>query len=229
MKRKIAAILTIALLTTTLFSGCGSQAESNSGSSDKNGTTGSQEFVFSKLFENDVIIYQCGYGERGHFEGKEESMDRIRICRADGTFYSIEKGGKLGELAQKDDEEIIQKAIEHPYTRGTYKLGIITDDTGNSTATESILVQATYSDISEESQEDGWIGYVGGIGEIGNFVGHIEVYDSSYMMFQKPGDYDSTKIQLIRDTEETKDKTIVFDAVGTDGIVVDKKSEEAFE
>lgn len=241
MKKKIASLLTVVLLTTTLFGGCGSQAESNSGnsdvsgdrssdvSSDKNGTTSSQEFVFSKLFENDVIIYQCGYGEGGHFEGKEESIDRTKICRADGSFFSVEKGGKLGELAQKDDEEIIQEEIEHTYTRGTYKLGIKTDDTGNSTATESILVQATYSKKWEESQEDGWIGYIGGIEEMGDFVGHIEVYDSSYMMFQKSGNYDSTIIYLIRDTEETKDKTIVFDAVGTDGIVVDMDAEEAFE
>lgn len=241
MKRKIAAILTIALLTTTLFSGCGSQAESNSGSSDvsgdrssdvssdKNGTTSSQEFVFSKLFENDVIIYQCGYGEGGHFEGKEESIDHTRICRADGSFYLIDGGGDLGELAQMDDEEIIQKKSEHANTKGNYKLGIVTDDTGNNTATECVLVQATYSNQWENSKEEGWIGYVGGTGGIGNFVGHIEVYDSSYMMFQKSGNYDSTIIYLIRDTEETKDKTIVFDAVGTDGIVVDKKAEEAFE
>ena len=215
MKKKIASLLTIALLTTTLFSGCG--------------TTNSNEIAFSKLFENDVIIYQCGYGEGSSFEGKEESIDRTKICRADGSFYSIEKGGKLGELAQKDDEEIIQEEIEHTYTRGTYKLGIKTDDTGNSTATESILVQATYSKKWEESQEDGWIGYIGGIEEMGDFVGHIEVYDSSYMMFQKSGNYDSTIIYLIRDTEETKDKTIVFDTVGTDGIVVDKDAEEAFE
>lgn len=213
MKRKIATLLTITL-ATTLFGGCG--------------TTKSNEIAFSKLFENDVIVYQCGYGEGGSFEGKEESIDHTRICLADGSFYLINGGGDLGDLAQKDDEEIIKENMKHVNTKGNYKLGIWTDDTGNNTATESILVQATYCKDWENSQKDGWIGYVGGT-SMGSFVGHIEVYDSSYMMFQEDGNYDSTKIYLIRDTEETKDKTIVFDPVGTDGIVVDTKSEDAFE
>ena len=37
------------------------------------------------------------------------------------------------------------------------------------------------------------------------FTGHIEVYQSSYMLFQN-----ENKFLLIRDTEETKNKEVVF-------------------
>ena len=50
------------------------------------------------------------------------------------------------------------------------------------------------------------------------YAGHIQVYGSSYMLFQ--GEY-STSNMLIRDTKETKEKEIVFDEIGTEGIYVD--------
>ncbi|MGN0142102.1 MAG: hypothetical protein ACI4AD_07725 [Roseburia sp.] len=215
MKRKITLLLSLTLLVT-LLGACGS------------GTTSSKEIAFSKLFENDVIIFK---GEGESFEGKEEGIAEVYICGADGTYSQYNtKSKKLDKLAQLNDEEVIEYITSSydVYTLGNYKLGIKTDSTGNSTDTEGILVQATYNAGHANSREPGWIGYTGGTSSIGYFVGHVTVYDSSYMMFEKSGQYGSTVRYLIRDTEETKDKTVVFDAVGTDGIVVDMTAEEAF-
>lgn len=215
MKRKIASLLTIALLTTTLFVGCG--------------TTNSNEIAFSKLFENDVIIY---VGNSTSFGEEDQKLCKMVFCGADGSYFSIGNFYKdfdkdLKDVAQMEDEEIINEYKDTASVRGTYKLGIETDISGNNTKTDQILIKETYNSTKKESQQEGWIGY-GSISDMGTFVGHVKIKDSFYMMFQKPAKYDSNYFYFIRDTEETKDKTIVFDAVGTDGIVVDMDAEEAF-
>lgn len=211
MKRKIASLLTIALLTTTLFVGCG--------------TTNSNEIAFSKLFENDVIIY---VGNSTSFGEEHQKLCSMIFCGADGSYFSNGDFSKyFKDVAQMEDEEIINEYKDTASVRGTYKLGIETDISGNNTKTDQILIKETYNSRKKESQQEGWIGY-DSISDMGTFVGHVKIKDSFYMMFQKPAKYDSNYFYFIRDTEETKDKTIVFDAVGTDGIVVDMDAEEAF-
>ena len=88
----------------------------------------------------------------------------------------------------------------------TYSLGLVTDETGNNVNYEGFI-------IGERNETRRKVYY----------GGHIQVYGSSYMLFQGEtthGGY-STSIMLIRDTEDTKEKEIVFDDIGTDGIYVD--------
>lgn len=214
MKRKIIALLTLGLSVSLFLGGCGG------------GSTNSKSITFSELFENDVIIYSASTSEGETFLGKDEKV-RVYVCGADETYAVYPKANKLGVYAQMNDEEVLESiSSEHEAeTLGTYKLGIETDATGNNTETESILIQATYDDSGDYSKQPGWIGYQGF--EIGSFVGHVTIYDSSYMMFQDSWNY-STIYYLIRDTKETKDKTICFDKVGTEGIVIDMDAEDAF-
>lgn len=158
MKRKIALLMVSLLSMMFVLGGCGS------------GSTSSKEIAFSELLKSDVIIYSGTIGQGDSVEGKDEKIFDAHICGADGTYswYEI-KGLKLGELAQKSDEEVIE-SISSTYdvtTVGNYKLGILTDSTGNSTETECLLVRSTYDKRWENSKESGWIGYTGGIKEIG--------------------------------------------------------------
>ena len=89
----------------------------------------------------------------------------------------------------------------------TYSLGLVTDETGNNVSYEGFVYGVSNNTENEFS-----------------FGGHVQVYGSSYMYFQKMNS-DSMKswtyFMLIRDTEETKEKEIVFDDIGTEGIYVD--------
>ena len=209
-KRKTALLLTLTLLIA-LVSGCG-----------KN------EITFSELFEEDVIIY-CGSGSFESFEGKEEKIEKIYVYDTDGTFFGVSQSSKqLGDYAQMSDEELIEDISPKPDKRikerlSTYKLNVNTDSTGNSTSTESILVKSTI--VWRNGREDTGCSTL----KFEKFVGHVTVYDSSYMMFEKYGRNGSVDYYLIRDTAKTKGKTVCFDAVGTEGIEVDKTAKEFFE
>lgn len=82
-----------------------------------------------------------------------------------------------------------------------YHFNLITDETGNYVSREGFV----YEYAGYPSAEDDVC-----------FTGHIEVYQSSYMLFQN-----ENKFLLIRDTEETKNKEVVFDELGTEGIYID--------
>lgn len=204
MKRKIATLLTLALSTTLLLSGCGSSS------------TNSKEIVFSELFKNDVIIYRCSAAEGKRFEGKDEIISSAWHLKADGTFTHYDVSEELGVFAQQTDEEVIASFTEIEYS-GNYKLGIDTDATGNTAETEGIL----YENTSWENLDYGTV-------RVGTYSGHVTIYDSSYILYQSPSQYGSTEFCLIKDTADTKDKDVIFDTVGTEGIYVDMSAKEAF-
>lgn len=196
--------LRVALSTTLLLGGCG-------GSS-----TNSKEIVVSELFKNDVIIYRCSAGEGKTFEGKDEDISSAWHLKADGTFTHYDVSEELGVFAQQTDEEVLASLTEIEYS-GNYKLGIDTDATGNTAETEGIL----YENTSWENLDYGTV-------KLGIYGGHVTIYDSSYILFQNPSQYGSTEFCLIKDTADTKDKDVIFDTVGTEGICVDMIAKEAF-
>lgn len=227
MKKRLIALLMSTIMVSGVLTGCGANdVESNEDVKTEANTkveVSNDTIAFSELFKHDVIIYTCG----GTFEGKDEDIYDVDIFYADSKYegYS-ECPFDLGDIAQKDDDEIISN-LPDAWVVGNYKLGILSDSTGNNTDTESLLVRATYASRWDNSRRPGWVGYQGGISNIGYFVGHVTVYDDTFMMFEKTSNGDTSRY-LIRDTEETKDKTVYFDPIGTEGIVVDMNAEEAF-
>lgn len=227
MKKRLIALLMSTIMVSGVFTGCGANdTESNVDIKTETNTkveVSNDAIAFSELFKQDVIIYTCG----GTFDGKDEDIYDVDIFYADSKYEGYSDCPlDLGDIAQKDDDEIISK-LSDAWVVGNYKLGILTDSTGNNTDTESLLVRATYASRWDNSRRPGWVGYQGGISNIGYFVGHVTVYDDTFMMFEKTSNGD-TRRYLIRDTEETKDKTVYFDPIGTEGIVVDMNAEEAF-
>lgn len=238
MKRKLAAVLTAAVCAVTLLGGCGNDTVSTSSgsvstsggntvSSDqtagntKDNSSSSDTIKFSELFKNDVYVYRTGATELT----KETFISSITLYRTDGTYENIYDGvvsGQLGDIAQIDDEDAYfqdllerhEKAIANAAasggtiiysgheSTGKYKLGIVTDGTGNNT----------------ESMEVGKI-------SIEFFYGHITIYNASFMVFGNNIN-NHTTYYIIRDTDETKDKQVVFDEVGTEGILIDASTSE---
>ena len=227
MKKRLIALLMSAIMVSGVLTGCGANdTESNADVKTETNTkveVSNDTIAFSELFKQDVIIYTCG----GTFDGKDEDIYDVDIFYADSKYEGYSDCPfDLGDIAQKDDDEILS-TLSDAWVVGNYKLGILSDTTGNNTDTESLLVRATYASRWDNSRKPGWVGYQGGISNIGYFVGHVTVYDDTFMMFEKTSNGDISRY-LIRDTEETKDKTLYFDPIGTEGIVVDMNAEEAF-
>lgn len=174
--------------------------------------TNANEIAFSELFEGDVIVYGCGKVD------KDASVN-ISVYKTDGSYTvydSSDLGSNLGKFAQESDSDILSTLETTDVdVYGEYKLGIDTDSTGNNTESETIFMHFEYRDGSGTSSND--TKYV-------SFEGHTTIYDSSYMVFKT----DKDSYRLIRDTDKTKDKTVYFDPVGTDDIVVDKKLFQVF-
>lgn len=208
MKRRITTLLTIAL-SALLLGGCGGSSKS---------------LTFSELFEKDVIVYCASIGEGETFAGKDEGVLEVYLLKSDGTFSHYDtfgKGIKLGEYAQLTDEEVIANSTGYCDFSGNYKLGVETDETGNTVIAGNILQERT---SGKKISNPPFYTLL----RLGAYSGRMNVYESSYIVFQRPGDYGSTYFCLIRDTSDTKEKEIVFDKVGTEGICVDMSPKEAF-
>ena len=92
---------------------------------------------------------------------------------------------------------------------GSYKIGIATDGTGNNT---------DHMVVGQDSFRA--------------FLGHVTIYNASFMAFR--GKYSTSDnsyyyCYLIRDTDETKDKQVVFDEMGTEGILIDASADELWQ
>lgn len=208
MKRKMLALLSLVLSTSLLLGGCGGNS------------TNSKSITFSELFEKDVIVYCASIGEGETFAGKDERVFEALLLKSDGTFSLYDTSAKLGEYAQLTDEEVIANFPDCDCS-GNYKLGVETDETGNTVIAGNILQERTSGKKIPNPPF-----YT--ILRLGTYSGRINVYESSYIVFQRQGDYGSTYFCLIRDTSDTNEKEIVFDKVGTEGIYVDMSPQEAF-
>ena len=240
MKRKLAAVLTAAVCAVTLLGGCGndtvstssgsvSTSGSNTVSSDqtagntKDNSRSSGAIKFSELFKNDVYVYKY---ERsvGTEITKSTDISYVAKYKSDGRYegdYIGSEMGPLGQIAQKSDEEFFTLSLEsmkkergsspnaQKERTGSYKIGIATDGTGNNT---------DHMVVGQDSFRA--------------FLGHVTIYNASFMAFR--GKYSTSDnsyyyCYLIRDTDETKDKQVVFDEMGTEGILIDASADELWQ
>ena len=212
MKRRIATLLTLTISTTMLLSGCGS-IES------KQDTMTVSEMLETVLKDNggEVYIYE-GDTDHGAVLGKDMDVDvyaydgeEITMCE-DERFFAGEIPFSdcyydLGDIA--NDKINFEKNEKKGFKSKVLGLNLETDDTGN-----DVYIEAIKTD--HESDE-----YF-----FGTFR-RIEVYDATFMCFEtrvepQNGTSPYTVYTVIKDTESTKDKTIVWDEVGTEGILVDE-------
>lgn len=247
MKKRIFSILAIICSMMLIMTGCGESNETDVSDGGINAQDNTMKF--SELFKKDVITY-FGTLKGDEIVGKDQKIEELYSFHSDGSVtgyylgYSscsyTDKFGfpmvvngipTLGELAKmknnqieqsliyagnlSDEEYYMYQALEGEISycykdEKTYSLGLVTDETGNNVSYEGFIIG--------EGNETWRKVYYGG---------HIQVYGSSYMLFQDEtvkdttdGSY-TTSIMLIRDTEETKEKEIVFDGIGTEGIYVD--------
>lgn len=208
MKKRIAILLTLTLSATMLLGGCGSAGS-------KSDTMTVSEMLETVLKDNggEVYIYEA---DTQYYQsialGKDMPVgvyvydgEGINWCQEEGRTESGRGSYKLGDIA--NDKINFEKGGEKDLVLG---LDLETDDTGNDVYIEAIPTEG----------ED--VYYLGGFSR-------IEIYDKTYMCFAtcftNLSYYDEPKTELyylIEDTESTKDKTIVWDKIGTDNILIDE-------
>ena len=247
MKKRIFSVLAIMCSMMFIMTGCGGASDTDVNDGGINAEDNTMKF--SELFQKDVIAY-FGTLKDDEIVGKDQKIKELYFFHSDSSvtgyylgysscsytnkvgFPTIVNGTPtLGELAKMKNNQIEQSLVyagnlsdeeyymyqaqegEISYSYKdvkTYSLGLVTDETGNSVNYEGFI-------IGDRNETWGKVYY----------GGHIQVYGSSYMLFQGEtvkdtthGGY-STSIMLIRDTKETKEKEIVFDDIGTEGIYID--------
>lgn len=229
MKKRIFSILAIMCSMMLILTGCGEANETDVSDGGINAVDNTMKF--SELFKKDVIAYFGELHDDDDLIGKDKDISEIRFFRSDGSVtiyglgYSYSNLGKLSKMKEKQIEQSLVNAgslsdqeregeISFYYKdEEKYSLGIVTDETGNNVSYEGF----EYDGSSSEYTYNGDWKY--------SYAGHVQVYGSSYMYFLKKKNSDSgfswIHFMLIRDTEETKEKEIVFDDIGTEGIYVD--------
>lgn len=209
MKRRIATLLTLTISITMLLSGCGS-------TESKSDTMTVSEMLETVLKDNggEVYIYK-GDTQHDNVLGKDMDVDvyvydgeEITGCEDEryyaGELQLWECNYDLGDIV--NDKINFEKDENKKLVLG---LNLETDETGNDVHIEA---------IKTESESDKYF--------FGTFS-RIEVYDATFMCFAtrvvpQDGTNPYTLYTVIKDTESTKDKTIVCDEVGTEGILVDE-------
>ena len=209
-------------LTLLITTGCDTNREEDV----NDGGINDNIICFSELFKDDVIVYTGYYHKGDNPIGKDSEISLMKIFTTDGkegmvTTYWLGsdryRGRALGKFAKMQDDEILKSLVNtdglrmyqekegevafYSKSEKWYHFNLITDETGNYVSRDGFV----YEYVGYPSAEDDVY-----------FTGHIEVYQSSYMLFQN-----EDKFLLIRDTEKTKDKEVVFDELGTEGIYID--------
>ena len=229
MKKRIFSILAIICSMMLIMTGCGESNETDVSDGGINAVDNT--IKFSELFKKDVIAYFGELHDDDDLIGKDKDISEIRFFRSDGSVttyglgYSYSNLGKLSKMKEKQieqslvnagslsDQEREGKISFYCKDEAKYSLGIVTDETGNNVSYEGF----EYDGSSIDYVNNGDWKY--------SYAGHVQVYGSSYMYFLKKKDSDSgfswIYFMLIRDTEDTKEKEIVFDDIGTEGIYVD--------
>lgn len=222
MKRKSWICFLVMCLTLLITTGCDTNREEDV----NDGGINDNIICFSELFKDDVIVYTGYYHKGDNPIGKDSEISLMKIFTTDGkegmvTTYWLGsdryRGRALGKFAKMQDDEILKSLVNtdglrmyqekegevafYSKSEKWYHFNLITDETGNYVSREGFV----YEYEGYPSAEDDVY-----------FTGHIEVYQSSYMLFQN-----EDKFLLIRDTEKTKDKEVVFDELGTEGIYID--------
>lgn len=205
MKKKLLMLALIAATVTSSLTGCG----------------GSSTMTVSEMLE---AVLEDNGGKMILYESSNDTIDKAHtplMCYYDGVqiesnahvgSLSLEESVSLGELAQGadpiSDYEPVAKML------GTAEIRLITDSTGN--AVESEIIYCLDSEY--QGAEHAAI-------KFGEFE-RVQIYDQTFMVFKyskylKNYDTYETSYTIIPDTKSTKDKTIVLDKIGTEGLVVD--------
>lgn len=208
MKKKLLTGVLVATMLVSTLTGCGG---SGSGTS-KSDTMTVSEMLNAVLEDNDgeILIYREESATGNVSVGKDLQTapffyDGNNVGRA--YYYRNTSAGtkdvikpSLGRIAQDDfSSYLFEKA-----TPASAILCLATDATGNSVEYETLSLGTEGEKIYFDEFE------------------RIEIYDTTFMYFRYVrSDNPYYYYTFIEDTASTKDKTIVLDEIGTEGIKVD--------
>ncbi len=207
--------ITLGLVVTMVvgvLGGCGS-----SGSSGKTMTV--SEMLETVIEDNggEVYLYEVESGGDNKDKTFGKDMKVSDVYAYDGNNIERMSLGYGNIIKLKDVANHDVSYEERQNKREILGLDLETDETGNDVYIEAIKID----------DNDGWgkeydVMYFGGFSR-------IEIYDTTFMCFATnftdysyANPYTTTQYVLIEDTESTKDKTIVWDELGTDGILTDE-------
>lgn len=229
MKKKLTALLALAL-TVTLLGGCGGTAQTTSGTvkseagdlpaegSDVGDSLSGGEITVSDMINSileekgSVYIYEQVQNPPGKDFGKDVS---VHVYKYDGS--SLADGGRRGNMGEYASGTESPESLEYETISSEVSLNLLTDSTGNNVRQETFYYKSIRDNYEDEDLEFGFT----------NFR-HITIYDKSYMVFSVSNpERVWFECIAIEDTDYTKDKVIVFDKIGTDGITVDQGSDDS--
>lgn len=206
MKKKLLALVLVATMIVSVLTGCG-------GGKSKTMTVSEMLDAVLEANGGEMLIYTYDDYELG--VGKDSRVNTFYYNGDIGDYASFKQGSngvkpKLGEIAQDNlSAYSFEVGLDEPESLG---LHLITDSTGN-----AVDHEALYYTVSGSNKD---------LIKFGGIFERLEIYDKTFMLFRY--DYYNRSHQKIKymyviipDVEATKNKTIIFDEIGTEGILVD--------
>lgn len=210
-KTKLTVIVVAVLCLSFVLSACGAKTTNTSNLdsesiSDENTEEVSKTMTVSEML-NAVLKDNGGkmyiYYRTPHYGDAAPGKDlNVNAYLYDGkSIVSQEGTTTLGDVVKGE------AVFEEEEDKGNAVLDVETDSTGNNTNLEVMLADGKTTKA-----------YFGSFSR-------IQVYDKTFMCFTTIGftyGDDPQYYTLIEDTTSTKDKTIAWDSVGTNGVLVDE-------
>lgn len=217
-KKKIVLLLTVATMIVGLLVGCGNSENKTS----KSDTMTISEMLNAVIKDNDgeVLIYHGEYTRSDSSNsglnkpvGKDMHIHGIwgGIRSYDGEKIKYKDENKKEETSTKLGDVAKGLELSDRDEGKAATLNVTTDETGNAVRLEALAVEGERCDYELI---------------FGSFS-RITIYDKTFMVFSTRVDWGNgeppfVSYLIIEDTDSTKDKTIVYDSIGTDGVLVDE-------
>lgn len=216
MKKRILSLLLVMAMIMSIFTGCGNSAETSG-----NGNTGSifqKTITISEMLnsiiedEGECIMYRVLFDIRGGSE-YVPPLEDLKVTDAfayDGN-YLLDAGcddRKLDVVLNKEKDEFYVEDVKEYHQ--PYSLDIYVPEGEDETVVECL------------NREDGYFGLY-----FGNFT-RMEIDEVSCMVFETyeyslyNEELSEVYYTIIKDTEYTKDKVVVFDSPSSESVTLNK-------
>lgn len=212
MKKRILSLLLVATMIMSIFTGCGNSTETSG-----NGNTGSiftKKITISEMLnsiiedEGEVIIYRALFHPKDPSSENIPPLEDFELLDAysyDGNYLAYDENYHryLDELLKLEKDEFVFHYLDEPYSLDIY------------------VPEGEDEAVMECLTPGGYLGFY-----FGNFT-RMEINEVSCMVFEAydypSRDHLNTVYRIIiKDTDYTKDKVVVFDSPSSESVTVNE-------